>query len=68
MSTQAPKDHIEHVVTVAEVIFGEHDRANEWLSQPLASFWDKTPLQLIDEGRTDSVVRYLESIQSGFVG
>lgn len=55
-------------MTVAKVIFGDHDRAVGRLSQPLASFGDKTPLQLIDEGRTDSVVRYLESIQSGFVG
>lgn len=68
MSKQAPTERIERVVKVATVIFGDHDRAIEWLSQPLASFWDKTPLQLIDEGRTDSVVRYLESIESGFVG
>lgn len=68
MSTQAPNDRIERALTIAKIIFGDHDRAADWLSQPLATFGGKTPLQLIDEGRTDDVVGYLESIQSGFVG
>lgn len=31
-------------------------------------FDDKTALELIAEGRTDAVPRYLASIASGFVG
>jgi uncharacterized protein (DUF2384 family) len=68
MSTQAPNDGIKRVLASAKIIFGDHDRAVDWLSHPLATFGGKTPLQLIDEGRTDDVVGYLESIQSGFVG
>jgi len=59
---------VDRVALAAAAIIGGHAKAVEWLNQPLATFDGKTPLQLIDEGRTDSVLRYLESVASGFVG
>lgn len=68
MSTQAHLDDIKRTLEVAEVVFDGHDAAMKWLNQPVQSFEDKTPLQLIAAGRTDDLMDYLGSIQSGFVG
>ena len=38
------------------------------LQEPLPTFGGETALQLIAEGRSDTVLRYLASIASGFVG
>ena len=35
---------------------------------PLSDFGQKTPFELIEAGRTDDVVAYLESFRAGFVG
>lgn len=35
---------------------------------PLGDFGQKTPIELIEAGRTDDVVGYLESFRAGFVG
>ena len=37
-------------------------------NQPIPSFGHKTALQLVAEGRTEDVIGYLASIESGFVG
>jgi DNA-binding XRE family transcriptional regulator len=37
-------------------------------NQPIPAFRHKTPLQLVQAGRTDDVIDYLESIGSGFTG
>lgn len=37
-------------------------------NEPIAAFRHKTLLQLVQEGRTDDAVAYLESISAGFVG
>jgi hypothetical protein len=58
----------ECVLQAVEAISGDHDRAVAWLQEPLAAFGGKTALELIAEGRTDAVLRYLASITSGFVG
>lgn len=59
---------VDRVIDLAESISGDRTKAIEWLKQPLATFGGKTPLQLIAEGRTDDVIGYLESIESGYVG
>lgn len=58
---------VERVLQAVEAISGDHDRAVAWLQEPLPTFGGKTALQLIAEGRTDAVLRYLASIASGFV-
>jgi hypothetical protein len=37
-------------------------------NEPIPAFRHKTLLQLVQEGRTDDVVDYLESISAGFTG
>jgi len=59
---------VGRILQAVEAISGDHDRAVAWLQEPLATFGGKTALQLIAEGRTDAVLRYLASIASGFVG
>lgn len=38
------------------------------MDKPLKCFAGKTPSQLIEEKRTADLIRYLESLESGFVG
>ncbi|WP_199099971.1 MbcA/ParS/Xre antitoxin family protein [Dyella sp. ASV21] len=68
MTSQRSTPDPDQVISIAESISGDRDRAVEWLSQPLATFDGKTPLQLIAGGRADAVIGYLHSIESGFVG
>jgi hypothetical protein len=37
-------------------------------NQPIPAFRHKTLLQLVQDGRTDDAIDYLESISAGFVG
>ncbi|MCG5516216.1 MULTISPECIES: DNA-binding protein [unclassified Ectothiorhodospira] len=37
-------------------------------NEPIPAFRHKTVLQLVQEGRTDDAIGYLESISTGFVG
>jgi hypothetical protein len=37
-------------------------------NQPIPAFRHRTLLQLVQDGRTDDAIDYLESISSGFVG
>ena len=60
--------HTIRIITAAESISGDRSKAVEWLNQPLATFDGKMPLELIAEGRTDDVMGYLQSCESGFVG
>lgn len=45
------------------------DDALYWMqNRPLRSFGSKTPLELVREGKTESVLYYIRSIESGYVG
>lgn len=68
MQTKTLMHDVERVVAAAESISGDRANAVEWLSQPLATFGGKTALELIAEGRTDDVIGYLQSFESGYVG
>ncbi|GLQ50919.1 antitoxin Xre/MbcA/ParS toxin-binding domain-containing protein [Dyella flava] len=62
-------ENIERVVAAAEAVSGNHDGALEWLTKAsLATFDGKTPLAVIGDGRTDDLLHYLASIESGYVG
>ncbi len=37
-------------------------------NEPIAAFRHKTLMQLVQEGRTEDAIAYLESISAGFVG
>ncbi|PXV60546.1 Protein of unknown function [Dyella jiangningensis] len=59
---------VDRVIDLAESISGDRAKAVWWLSQPLTTFAGKTALELIAEGRTDDVIGYLQSCESGYVG
>lgn len=43
---------------------GSDDAANEWMNAPLAAFEDKTPAQMVGEGREDAVLAHLRAQKS----
>ena len=59
---------IERVLIYAESVFGDRATSMAWLDQSLPTFHERTPRQLIEDGRTQDVLNYLASIESGFVG
>jgi hypothetical protein len=59
---------IQRLLGTVELITGGRARAKKWLTEPVDSFDGKSALELVAEGRTDDVMRYLSSIESGFVG
>lgn len=61
-------DGKSRVIAAAEAISGDHDKAVAWLQEPIATFGGKTALELVAEGRTDDLLGYLASIESGYVG
>ena len=68
-SVQAFMQRVVRVIAAAEEVSGDRARALEWLKRgSIACFDHKTPFALIADGRVDDLVRYLASIQSGYVG
>jgi len=60
---------VVRVMSAASVSQPDAASAAFWVKNtPIPSFRHKTAYQLVAEGRTDDVVSYLESIQSGYVG
>ncbi|MBS0452708.1 MAG: DUF2384 domain-containing protein [Proteobacteria bacterium] len=48
---------------------GDLDRTIAWYqNEPLAPFGGKTAETLVSDGRADDVIRYIESLNAGFVG
>jgi hypothetical protein len=64
----ANESPIERILLAAEAISGDRDKAVAWLQDPIATFGGKTALELVAEGRTDDLLGYLASFESGFVG
>ncbi|MES2073916.1 MAG: DUF2384 domain-containing protein [Pseudomonadota bacterium] len=57
------------VIKAATDISGSVENAVYWYkNDPLTPFEYKTAQQLISEGRTDDIVRYISSLQAGFAG
>ena len=57
------------VMRAAVDIAGSVEQAIYWFkNNPLPVFDYKTPLDLVSEGRTEVLVRYIQSLQAGFVG
>ncbi|MPZ20161.1 MAG: DNA-binding protein [Luteitalea sp.] len=71
---ESPKlqDYLRNLVRVlsaAATIQPDLERTIFFLKNaPIVAFEHKTAYQLVSEGRTDDVIRYFESIRSGYVG
>ena len=60
--------YVRRVLLAAEAISGGHDQAFAWLQEPIAAFGGKAALELVAEGRTDDLLGYIQSFESGYVG
>lgn len=57
------------VMRAAVDITGSVEKAIFWFkNNPLATFDYKTPQELVSEGRTDTLIRYIQSLQAGYAG
>ncbi len=54
------------VIKAATDLNGDVHRADSWYkNEPLSAFASRTAEQLVLDGRTEDVLRYLRSLQSG---
>lgn len=66
---QAALRDLMRVLSAAMAVQPDFERALFLVkNQPIPSFRHKTILQLVQDGRTEDAIDYLESIGSGFVG
>lgn len=57
------------VVRAAVDVAGSVEEAIYWYkNNPLPPFDYKTPQDLVSEGRTETLIRYVQSLQAGFTG
>lgn len=57
------------VMRAAADIAGSVEKAIFWFkNNPLPTFDYKTPQDLVSEGRTEALLRYIQSLQAGFTG
>ena len=57
------------VMRAAVDITGSVEKAIFWFkNNPLAPFDYKTPQELVSEGRTETLIRHIQSLQAGFAG
>jgi uncharacterized protein (DUF2384 family) len=57
------------VMRAAADIDGSVEKAIFWFkNNPLPPFDYKTPQDLVSEGRTEDLIRYIQSLQAGFAG
>ncbi len=66
---QATLRDLMRVLSAASAIQPDTQRAIFLIkNEPIPAFRHKTVLQLVQEGRTEDAIDYLESISAGFVG
>lgn len=57
------------VVSAAVAITGDEERAIYWLrNTPIPEFGHRVAMDLLADGKVESIVKYLRSIESGFSG
>ena len=57
------------VMRAAVDIAGSVEKAIFWFkNNPLPTFDYKTPQELVSEGRSEALIRYIQSLQAGFAG
>ena len=57
------------VIRAAADVSNNIENAIFWYkNNPIPTFDYKTPQDLVSEGRTDTLVRYIQSLQSGYTG
>lgn len=46
-------------------VAGNDDAASAWMNEPLPTFDGRTPAQLVNDGREDEVLGYIDSLNRG---
>lgn len=60
---------LARVLSAAQTLFGDIDRAQSWIrDQPIAAFGHLTAMQLVEQGKAQAVLDYIESISGGASG
>ncbi|MBK9493917.1 MAG: DUF2384 domain-containing protein [Xanthomonadales bacterium] len=60
---------VVRVLSAAHALTGDIDRALFWFrNQPIADFDHFTPMQLVEQGKVQAVIDYIESISAGPAG
>lgn len=60
---------VVRVLSAAYALTGDIDRALFWFrNQPIADFDHFTPMQLVEQGKVQAVIDYIESISGGAAG
>jgi len=68
-SLQEAIDDTMRVLVAAHALTGDLEKTIIWFrAQPIAELGDSTPMQLVEIGKAQSVVGYIESISSGHLG
>jgi uncharacterized protein (DUF2384 family) len=49
-------------------VVGTDDAASTWMNEPLRIFGDKTPAEVVSDGRENDVIDYIRSLKSGSPG
>ncbi|TFV99468.1 DUF2384 domain-containing protein [Oxalobacteraceae bacterium OM1] len=49
----------------AREVTGSDEAANTWMNAPLPALDGKTPAQLVNDGREEDVLQYIDGLQSG---
>ncbi|WP_009982224.1 antitoxin Xre/MbcA/ParS toxin-binding domain-containing protein [Burkholderia pseudomallei] len=66
---QKLKRDVPQIISAATELMGSRWNALYWLlNEPLSAFDDKTAEQLVLEGRTEDVLRYIKSLEAGATG
>jgi hypothetical protein len=60
---------VVRVLSAAHAMTGDVDRALFWFrNHPIADFGHLTPMQLVEQGRVQTVIDYIESLSAGASG
>lgn len=60
---------VVRVLSAAHALTGDIDRALFWFrNQPISEFDHFTPMQLVEQGKVQALINYVESISAGAAG
>jgi len=60
---------VVRVISAAHELSGDIERALFWFrNHPIADFGHRTPMQLVEQGKAQTVIDYIESLSAGASG
>jgi hypothetical protein len=66
---QSPMRDMDRVLSAAHAFNGDIDRTLFWFrNHPIADFGHLTPIELVEQGKVQAVIDYVESLAGGSSG